>query len=170
MCLLWHDISRLVLVANYKQCCLFTCEASYYHLAPSPGDTGDTDPPGDDLSTLTRGPGAGVIEMKWAGQQLAASGSLWIWSGFTMASISAPGLIRGGHGDIPSHNRYQSEPASYSQSDASLHPASHASMHLTSASWISPAGSWGNLGPGNPARTSNQHSDLVAALTINLGL
>ena len=61
MCLLWHDISRLVLVANYKQCCLFTCEASYYHLAPSPGDTGDTDPPGDDLST--RGPGRGLL--KW---------------------------------------------------------------------------------------------------------
>lgn len=153
MCLLWHDISRLVLVANYKQCCLFTCEASYYHLAPSPGDTGDTDPPGDDLSTLTRGPGRELLKWNERGssQQPAASGSLWIWSGFTMASISAPGLIRGGHGDIPSHNRYQSEPASYSQSDASLHPASHASMHLTSASWISPAGSWGNLGPGNPA-------------------
>ena len=153
MCLLWHDISRLVLVANYKQCCLFTCEASYYHLAPSPGDTGDTVPSGDDLSTS--GPGAGVIEMKWAGQQPAASsqcsGSLWIWSGFTMASISAPGLIRGGRGDIPSHNRYQSEPASYSQSDASLHPASHASMHLTSASWISPAGSWGIEATWDPA-------------------
>ena len=153
MCLLWHDISRLVLMANYKQCCLFTCEASYYHLAPSPRDTGDTVPPGDNLSTP--GPGSGVIEMKWAGQQPAASsqcsGSLWIWSSFTMASISAPGLIRGGRGDIPSHNRYQSEPASYSQSDASLHPASHASMHLTSASWISPAGSWGIEATWDPA-------------------
>ena len=173
MCLLWHDISRLVLVANYKQCCLFTCEASYYHLAPSPGDTRDTDPPWDDLST--RGPGRELLKWNERGssQQPAASAVArceydpalqWLQSRPRDWSAAAAVTY---HRTIDINQSRHHIPSQMHRCTQHLTPACiwhlHLGFHPPAAEALRQPGT---RQPG----TGNQHSDLVAALTINLGL
>ena len=122
---------------------------------------------------VNTGPGAGVIEMKWAGQQPAASAVAhceydpalqWLQSRPRDWSAAAAVTY---HRTIDINQSRHHIPSQMHRCTQHLTPACIWHLHLG----FHPPAAEALRQPGTrQPSTGNQHSDLVAALTINLGL
>ena len=122
---------------------------------------------------VNTGPGAGVIEMKWAGHQPAASAVArceydpalqWLQSRPRDWSAAAAVTY---HRTIDINQSRHHIPSQMHRCTQHLTPACIWHLHLG----FHPPAAEALRQPGTrQPSTGNQHSDLVAALTINLGL